>query len=93
MEAIADYAPKVQDLDTLSEFVRQRLSRHITHRYMTDHNTIEVVGFAPDVQQILDRSTQADKNSGAVHLNLPIDAQRRILQGLQAAIQMLKQTY
>ena len=85
LEAIADYAPKVQDLDTLSEFVRQRLARHITHRYMTDNNTIEVVAFAPDVQQILDRSTQADKNSGAVHLNLPIDAQRRILQGLQAA--------
>ena len=46
---------------------------------------IDCIAFAPDVQQVLDRATQADKNSGAVQLNLPIDAQRRIVQGIQAA--------
>ena len=93
LEAVSEYAPKVKDMDTLSEFVRQGLSRHITHRYMNDQGQIECIGFAPDVQQILDRSMQGDKNTGAVHLNLPIDAQRRILQGVQAAAEQFPQAH
>ena len=45
---------------------------------MTDNNNIEVVAFAPDVQQILDRFTQADKCRSSSS-ELPIDAQRRII--------------
>ena len=93
LEAVSEYAPKVKDMDTLSEFVRQGLSRHITHRYMNDQGQIECIGFAPDVQQILDRSMQGDKNTGAVHLSLPIDAQRRILQGVQAAAEQFPQAH
>ncbi len=93
LEAVAEYAGKVKDMDTLSELVRQGLSRHITHRYMNENGAIECVSFAPDVQQIIDRSMQGDKNTGAVLLSLPIDAQRRILQGVQAATEQFPQAH
>ena len=55
LEAISEYSHKVKDMDMLTEFVRQNLSRHITHRYMNDQGQIECISFAPDVQQIIDR--------------------------------------
>ena len=36
LETLADYAAKFKDPDTLTEFVRQSLSRHITRKYLAE---------------------------------------------------------
>jgi flagellar biosynthesis protein FlhA len=45
-EALADHANRVKDPDLLTEFVRQRLSRHITRRYSNSEGVIHYIGLA-----------------------------------------------
>ena len=93
MEAIADYASKVRDPDTLTEFVRQNLARHITSKYKNEEKKIDCITFAPDVQQILEKSIHIVKETGAVNLNLSPDVQKRIMQGIQSATEQFPQAH
>jgi flagellar biosynthesis protein FlhA len=86
METIADFGTKVKDPDTLTEFVRQGMARHITKRYVGEDNKLDCISFAPDVQQAFDRALQY-KESGEINLNLTADLQKRILRGIQSAVE------
>ena len=92
MEAIADYGVKVKDPDTLTEFVRQSMSRHITRRYLNDEGKLDCIAFAPDIQQAFDRALQY-KETGEISLSLPADVQKRVLHGLQSAVEQFPQAH
>ena len=70
LEALADYAPKTKDPDILVEFVRQRLSRHITRRYADDEGIIHYVGLAPQMENVLLQGLQTQEGSAP---NLIVD--------------------
>ena len=92
MEAISEYGVKVKDPDTLTEFVRQSMSRHITRRYLNDEGKLDCIAFAPDIQQAFDRALQY-KETGEISLSLPADIQKRVLHGLQSAVEQFPQAH
>ncbi|MEW6417080.1 MAG: flagellar biosynthesis protein FlhA [Nitrospirota bacterium] len=59
LETLLDYAPSVKDVETLTEFVRQALSRYITKQYMTPDGSIYVMIFDPQFEKELSHSLEA----------------------------------
>jgi flagellar biosynthesis protein FlhA len=59
LETLLDYAPSVKDVETLTEFVRQALSRYITKQYMTADGSIYVLIFDPQFEKELSHSLEA----------------------------------
>lgn len=43
LETLADYAPQTKDVDLLTEYVRQALSRQITRQYAPDNESLKVI--------------------------------------------------
>ncbi|MGC9287051.1 MAG: flagellar biosynthesis protein FlhA [Hydrogenobaculum sp.] len=60
IETIGDYIDRVNDIELLVEFVRQKLSKHITKRFMKD-NTLYVIAFSPRVETKLNSYIRENK--------------------------------
>jgi len=88
LEALADYAPKTKDPDILVEFVRQRLSRHITRRFSDDDGVIHYVGLEPQVENVLLQGLQTQDGSAP---NLVVDPQ--VAQTLFTSIQEMTENF
>jgi flagellar biosynthesis protein FlhA len=84
LEALADHAGRIKDPDVLTEFVRQRLARHLTRRYSNAEGVVNYIGFAPDAEDVL-TSSLASGEGGQVSLNLDPEEGRKLLTGLRAA--------
>ena len=84
LEALADHAGRVRDPDVLTEFVRQRLARHITRKFGSDDGVIHYIGLAPDAEDALSSGLHGGEG-GAMNLSLAPDAARRLLTGLRDA--------
>ena len=89
LETLADYASKFKDPDTLTEFVRQNLSRHITRKFLSEDGSIMCIDFAPDVEDALTRGIQTGEG-GSISLSLNPDVQQRILMGIRQAYDQCK---
>lgn len=63
LETLADYAPLTKDLDSLTEFVRQALSRQITKMVQDDDGAVRVITLDPQLEQLLVRVQQEAKES------------------------------
>jgi flagellar biosynthesis protein FlhA len=83
-EALADNAIRVKDADLLTEFVRQRLSRHITRRFTSPEGVIHYIGLAPDAEDALTRGLRSEQG-GQVNLSLDPEEARQLLTGLRDA--------
>jgi flagellar biosynthesis protein FlhA len=59
LETLADYAPRSKDMDALSEFARQSLSRQICKQHMEEDNMLRCITLAPSLEQTLRESVQA----------------------------------
>jgi flagellar biosynthesis protein FlhA len=60
VEAMADWAPSVKQLDVLTEYVRQALSRTITRQYLTPEGELMVVNLSHSLER---RISEAIKRS------------------------------
>jgi flagellar biosynthesis protein FlhA len=79
LEALADHAHRIQDPDALTEFVRQRMARHLTHRYSDDNGVIHYVGLARDAEEAISKALHGGER-GAVTLTLePADARQLLV--------------
>ncbi len=83
LEALADHAHRVQDADVLTEFVRQRLARHITHRYAKE-GVVHYIGLAPDAEQAISNALHGGEG-GSMNLTLDPSAARKLLTGIRSA--------
>lgn len=63
LECLLDYAPQVKDLEILTEYVRQALSRYITKTYINHDGVIKVVTLDPSFEREL---AKANENNGVV---------------------------
>jgi flagellar biosynthesis protein FlhA len=86
LESLADYAGKFKDPDTLTEFVRQSLSRQISRRYQSEDGVLVCIGFSPDVEDALTRGLQMGEG-GTINLKLNPDVQQRIILGIRSAVE------
>ena len=84
LEALAEHAPRIKDANSLTEFVRQRLARHLTHRYATADNVLNYIALAPDTEEVIARSLHTSE-SGSMSLALDPENARRLLTGLRDA--------
>ncbi len=84
LEALADHAPRLSDPDSLTEFVRQRLARHLTYRYADETGSMCYIGLAPDMEEVIARSLHSS-DTGAMTLALDPEHARRLLTGLRDA--------
>ena len=84
VEALAEHAPRLKDPNSLTEFVRQRLARHLTHRYATPEGTLNYIALASDTEEVISRSLHTSE-SGSMSLALDPEAARRLLTGLRDA--------
>jgi flagellar biosynthesis protein FlhA len=67
LECLLDYAPQVKDVEILTEYVRQALSRYITKNYMNQDGVIKVVTLDPNFEREL---SKANENNGVVSPDL-----------------------
>lgn len=84
LEALSDHAPRLKDPDVLTEFVRQRLARHITRRYSDEKGVIHYIGLAPDAEDAISAGLHGGEG-GAMNLTLDPNDARKLLTGLRTA--------
>ena len=84
LEALAEFAPRTRDPDVLTEFVRQRLNRAVTARFVGDDGTLRYLGLGPDAEDAVSKGLQGGEG-GTMQLVLDPDTMRRLIQGIRAA--------
>ncbi|HEU19541.1 MAG TPA: flagellar biosynthesis protein FlhA [Deltaproteobacteria bacterium] len=58
LESLADYVPMTKNVDLLTGYVRQTLSRSITQQYKDDNGTMTVVVMSPELEDSISQSIQ-----------------------------------
>lgn len=86
IETLADHAAATKDVNILTEYVRQSLSRYITGTYITD-NFARVVTIEQSLEATLMESIQ--QTDGGSYMSLPPDVSQQLLNSLAVAIQKL----
>ncbi|MBS4539863.1 flagellar biosynthesis protein FlhA [Clostridium sp. D2Q-11] len=86
LETLADYGAVTKDTDMLTEYVRQRLSRYITKKYV-ESNMLKVVTLDSELEQlIMDSINQTNTGS---YLSLEPTLVQQILNSLSKNVQKL----
>jgi flagellar biosynthesis protein FlhA len=86
LETMADYSLSMKDVNILTEYARQSLSRHITSTYISD-NHARVVTIEQSLEATLMESIQ--QTDGGSYMSLPPDISQRMLNSLAVEIQNL----
>jgi len=79
-EALAEYVDRTKDPDLLTEFVRQRLARHITHSFADDEGVVHYVGLGSKAEQAILRGVQATEGRAPNLVLDPNQARQLIVQ-------------
>ncbi len=58
LETLADYAPTTKNIDILTEYVRQSLSRHISRQYIADDGNLYLITVDPSVEDVMSKAIQ-----------------------------------
>jgi len=85
LEALADYAHRTRDPDVLTEFVRQRMARHISGRF-AEQNTLKIVQLEADVEDAILRGLQTAEG-GAPTLQLDPKHARSLILGIRDQVE------
>ncbi|MBN2796999.1 MAG: flagellar biosynthesis protein FlhA [Clostridia bacterium] len=86
LETLADHAYSMKDVNILTEYARQSLSRYITSTYIGS-NHVRVVTLEQSLEAILMESIQ--QTDGGSYMSLPPDVNQRLLNSLAVEIQNL----
>ncbi len=79
LETLLDYAPATKDAETLTEYVRQGLSRYITRQYKSSDGVLYVMTLDPGIESSLSQAVDA---GGAISP----DMMTRLLRAVENAI-------
>lgn len=58
LETLCDWSPTVKHPERLTEFVRRKLSRTISGKYMTEDGTLPLISIAPQIENLLSEAVQ-----------------------------------
>lgn len=58
LETLSDWAPSVKHPERLTEFVRRKLSRTISAKYMTEDGTLPLISISPQIENLLSEAIQ-----------------------------------
>ncbi len=88
LETLADYAPYTSDLQILTEYVRQGLSRQISAKFSED-NRVSVITLSPKLEELITQSIEQTDQGSYLAMD-PTQAQN-IFQNLNDVIQNVLQ--
>ena len=77
LETLADYAKTTQNIDLLTEYVRQGLSRQITNQYVDEQNELSVITLDPQLEENLSQTVEQSDQGNYLAVD-PQDAQELI---------------
>ena len=84
LEAMAEFAPRTRDPDVLTEFVRQRMNRAVTARFVGDDGVLRYMGLGPDAEDAISKGLQGG-DGGAMSLVLDPAVTRAFIQAVRNA--------
>jgi flagellar biosynthesis protein FlhA len=87
LEALAEYVPRIQDADLLTDLVRERLGRTITRPYLDRSGTLRAITLSPELEEKL-RAGVARSESGSF-LSVDPATLEALVRGLEGAVQKL----
>ncbi|MCH8208583.1 MAG: flagellar biosynthesis protein FlhA [Nitrospinae bacterium] len=85
LEQLADFAPRTQDTDLLTEYVRHALSRPITKQYQSKDGSIAVLTLEKEIEDIIEKSIQ--KTDVSSYLALEPTSAEKILGRIKEAVE------
>jgi len=90
LETLADFAPATKNIDLLTEYVRQSLSRYITKQYLSDDGTLYLLTLDPKVEDLLTNAIQhAERES---FLSLDPSIAQKIIRNIENKIKKFTET-
>jgi flagellar biosynthesis protein FlhA len=90
MEVLADYAGMTKDPDVLTEFVRQALSRYIVDQLKSDDDTLSIICFEREVEELIAESVH-DSEQGS-YLAIEPGIAQRIIGNMRKVVEKFNQT-
>lgn len=84
-EALADYGRLTGDTDLLTEYVRQALSRQITHQYLVDGEALKVVTLSGRVEKTIAEGIQQTEHGN--YLSLDPNVTQTIIENIAAEME------
>ena len=85
VEAMADWAPSIKQLDVLTEYIRQALSRTITRQYLTPDGELMVVNLAHPLERKISESIK--RSDQGEYLAIDPHLAQSIMQHLAARLE------
>ncbi len=79
LETLLDYAPSVKDVEILTEYVRQALSRYITKQYISDDGAIHVMTLDPRFELMLNQAIDSGGSISPSSINAIIKSVEKAL--------------
>ena len=87
LETLSDYAPKVKDTDTLTEYVRQSLKRTITSRFSSGLH-MKVLTLDGEIENAILKNIK--RTEGGAYLTLEPDLIQRIMAGTKEQVEKMR---
>ncbi len=87
LETLADFASKTEDVDLLTEYVRQALSRQITDKFTDENNNISAVTVDPQLEDEL--SQKLDQSDQGNYLALKPQKAQQLIEKIAEQIQII----
>jgi flagellar biosynthesis protein FlhA len=85
LETLADYAPRIEDPDLLTDLVRERLARTVTRPYVQGDGSLHVLTLDPELESSLTSGVQ--RTPGGSFLSLEPNRLAGLLRGVQTALE------
>ncbi len=85
LESLADYSPLTKDTDVLTEYVRQGLSRYISHSYRDNNGEIKVVILDTNIEETVSNAIQ--NTSQGSYLALDPEFTQSFLEKISQSVQ------
>ncbi|WP_371832125.1 flagellar biosynthesis protein FlhA [Nitrospina watsonii] len=92
LETLADYAPKVDDPDLLTEYVRQAMARPITKQYAGADGSLAVITLDRNIEEAIHQSIQRTELTSFLALDPTVAEQilRKLKEAAEAATPMVE---
>src|SRR6056297_1100348 len=90
LETLADFATSTKNIDLLTEYVRQGLSRQITNQYTNDNNELYTITLDPQLEESLGQNVEQSDQGNYLAVE-PQQAQQLIETISQEAQKLLQQ--
>ena len=87
LETLAEYVPKIQDPDLLTDLVRERLGRTITRRYQGNDGSLRVITLSPDVEETLRHGVQ--RSDSGSYLSVDPSTLDRLVKGIEEVVKQV----